>query len=266
MRRLAQVAAVLCAMHLLVGWLWLGLDRMWLPGGATFVRMFHLDRESNLPALFSTLLIAGCALLSWLAARTSEPELRTRFGWWVCAVVFGYLAIDEASALHESLSLPMRRSFELGGPLFFAWVVPASAFVLLFLAVQARFLFNVEPGTRSGMILAGMLYVSGALGMEMVGGWLVQANSAKHMQYVLLVLVEEGLEMAGMIVLCGTLLRHLADDAVAVSVRFREGGPVMPRAEDLEPIGDVRLAPAPKGEALRQAATARELRRKRKAG
>ena len=86
------------------------------------------------------------------------------------------------------------------------------AFGLLFL----RFLRQLPPRIGKLFVLAGTLYVTGALGMEIVGGFIVR--DPHNLTRVFVNLVEEVLEMAGVVVLIRALLLYLED--LGVALRF----------------------------------------------
>jgi hypothetical protein len=72
------------------------------PGGGD-LRAFDLNKEQTYPATFSALLLfgaGGLALLNGLVRTTDRSEQR---GWFLLALIFTFLGIDESTALHEIL-------------------------------------------------------------------------------------------------------------------------------------------------------------------
>ena len=55
------------------------------------------------------------------------------------------------------------------------------------------------------------LYVVGAVGLEMAGGWWTEGHGSGSALAVLLVALEESFEMAGIVVALAALLAHGAD-------------------------------------------------------
>jgi hypothetical protein len=80
------------------------------------------------------------------------------------------MSLDETATLHEKLLHPVRNALHAEGFFYFAWVIPGALFVLGFLAVTFGFLRRLAADTRRRFLVAGFIYVSGSLGMEMVGG------------------------------------------------------------------------------------------------
>ena len=88
------------------------------------VHLFDLDAEQNIPTLFSTGLLLMGALLSTILWKASRAEGLPERMWFVLAVAFTLLGVDEFCALHEGLVAPVRSTLHTTGLLYFAWVVP----------------------------------------------------------------------------------------------------------------------------------------------
>lgn len=168
------------------------------------VGLFSLSYEGNLPTWYSSALLLACAV-TLAAIAPGAPAREARY-WSLLAAVFGYLSIDEAVGLHEQLN----ELVHLGGPLYFGWIVPAGAAVLLLGVAYLRFLRRLPPETRRRFILAGLLYVGGALVMEIPLGVWTEAHGDAGLGYSLIDFVEETLEMTGATLFLLALLRHAA--------------------------------------------------------
>ena len=80
------------------------------------IRMIELDKEHNIPSLFSTLLLLSAGLLLALIATIERRrQARDAAKWAVLAVGFLLMAIDESISFHEGLIRPMRNLLG-GGP------------------------------------------------------------------------------------------------------------------------------------------------------
>jgi len=191
-------------------------------GGASVwrvVQLFNLDVEGTIPSWYSSCALLGAAGLLGLIARAERERGSQDWRYWAgLAVIFVALSADEAASIHELAIHPLRRALGVSGVLAFAWVIPGAAFVALVGAVYLRFLLRLPAPTRSQFVLAGALFVGGALGMEMVGGALYTAYGM-GLQTALESIVEETLEMVGIVVFIHALLSHLRH--VAGSIAFR---------------------------------------------
>ncbi|HLS47494.1 MAG TPA: hypothetical protein VK012_03185 [Gemmatimonadales bacterium] len=205
---LLGIIAVLVAVHAFATVAEFGFGHDYLFGLA---RIVNFDGESTAPAWFSSLLLLGASLLLaliWHRQRASGG--RYRFHWAGLAVVFLLLALDEAVAFHEELSEPVRNRLGAGGAFLHAWIIPYAVLGLLLLAAYVPFLRALPRRPLLLVLLAGALYVGGAMGMEMVGGYAWDTNPVRGPAIVAIMAVEETFEMVGLAVFIYALLDYLA--------------------------------------------------------
>jgi len=168
--------------------------------------MLSLSVESNLPTWYSSLLLAGCALLLLAVgagARQSAAPFRRH--WTFLGLVFLYMSLDEAVEIHENL----HGIVELHGLFFFSWVVPAGAVVFLLGLAYLPFLRHLPAQTRWRFVLAGVLYVGGALLLELPLGYWAERHGRDNLIYGLIDWVEETLELFGATLFLVSLLGYL---------------------------------------------------------
>lgn len=174
------------------------------------VPLFNLATETNVPTFFSTLLLllnASLFAFVWWTSPRREPGSRV---WLFLAFVFGFLALDEFAMIHELLIEPVRTSLDTGGLLYFAWLIPYAAAVVVIGASVAPAIWRLGGRFRLLFGLAAALYLGGAMGVEMLGGRYYEAQQAVvDLTYRLLQTVEETLELCGLIALVYTLLELL---------------------------------------------------------
>lgn len=167
-------------------------------GFAVAYRLFDADREGNVPTWFSAVLLVGIALLS-LGASTllRDRGAPLRWYWLGLAVVFTYLSLDELAGVHEELIPRLSLVVEARGALTYPWTIVAAPLVAVFALVYARFLWKLPLRTAGLLLLAGAVYVGGALGLEAGGGLIVDEDGEITLPYVLVTSAEEFLEMIG---------------------------------------------------------------------
>lgn len=83
-----------------------------------------------------------------------------------------------------------------------------------------RFLEDLPTGTRRAFILAGGIYVTGALLMEMPLGWWTTAHGSSNMGYALIDFVEESMEMIGVNLFILALVSHLGGGSGRLVLRL----------------------------------------------
>ena len=174
---------------------------------------FNLDKESNIPTIFSSLLLAGGAFLFYLNGRvrsSKDPKTSRKFK--VLAGIFIFFSLDELSSLHELLIDPLR-ALGFSGAFHFSWVVVFIPLLLLLALYLLRFYLSLSRKLKLGLFAAGVLYVGGALGIELVGGMIASSRGEANLLYGLVTTVEETLEITGLVVLWNVLLKELTQQS-----------------------------------------------------
>jgi len=186
-------------------------------GRTGVVPLLSLSHEQNLPTYYSAVLLVFAAVLSALLAvsppRANENR-RDRLAWWGLCAGFVYISIDEVLELHEHWG----SGLHLRGVLHFSWVVPAGCILVVLAALYGRFLLRMPRRTRNRLVLAGAVYVTGAVLLELPLGYWTEREGQKNLEYALIDWVEETLEMAGITLFLFTTLDLLV--ARGVTVRF----------------------------------------------
>lgn len=186
------------------------------------VRMFFLDEENNIPTFFSSgiLLLSAC-LLAVIAVLKKRERDSFAGHWTALAIIFMLLSVDEASSTHELLTAPLRNLLQTSGFLYFAWVIPGLAFVLVIATIYWRFLLHLPTRTRRLFVVAAIVYISGVIGTELAAGWYVELYGKNNLIYSFLAMLEETLEMTGVIVFVYALLDYMAVKVGEVRILVR---------------------------------------------
>jgi len=165
---------------------------------------FSLSYEGNIPTWLSSSLLLGCAIMAGLIAGEAATWRRH---WWGMMIAFGWVSLDEAAEIHEHLG----GLIGTHGLLYFDWVIPAMAVVLVLAAIYWPFLRALPRVTRNRMLLAAVIYVGGAAGMELPLGWWTERHGNTGLGYALIDWVEETMEMIGAAVALLALLSYRAE-------------------------------------------------------
>jgi len=161
------------------------------------VPLFNFDREMNVPTLYSAAAILLASLLLFKIALHHKKHHTAYIPWFGLGCIFIFLAIDEASVLHEGLIVPVRESLNTSGLLFYAWVIPYGIGLMIFLAIYAKFLLSLEKRTMWLFITSGSIFVVGAIGFELLGGQHAEIHGRNNLMYSVIYSCEELLEMLG---------------------------------------------------------------------
>ncbi|HTM30115.1 MAG TPA: hypothetical protein VL263_02370 [Vicinamibacterales bacterium] len=220
---LAAVVTCLTLADAAVLWVKFRLHHDYLFGLTPF---FDFNREGNLPAFYSACaLLVAAGLFLIVAADARQRADRWYRHWLGLGLIFLYMAIDEAAEIHGLLTNVIASMVETSGPLLFAWVIPYALLTLLFGIVYVPFTVALPPRIRTLFVLAGVVFVAGALGMEMFGGAIVSAHGGvgggglEYWAHAVEYTIEEALEMAGIVLLIYALLFHIAAQNIIVTLR-----------------------------------------------
>ncbi|MBB5376851.1 hypothetical protein HNQ07_002315 [Deinococcus metalli] len=179
-------------------------------GRDVLANMFALSGEGNMPTYYSSFLLAMAAAIAWVIARTKR-QVNDRFqrAWLAISAVFVYLSVDEVAQIHERVATGVRRIVADSAVLHYAWVAPYALVVLAVIVTFVPFLLHLPRRTAGGMILAGALYVLGAMGLEVFEGVLDFEGHFFSVAMAALVTIEESLEMCSVVLFIGVLLDYL---------------------------------------------------------
>lgn len=194
-----------------------GIDTAWGLQDA-----FRLGNEKNIPTWYTVGLLLIAAIASGILAahaRRSDRSVGSAAGWSGLAILFCLMSLDELMEIHEGWILPVRTLLNTSGPLYYAWVLPGLGLVLLLAAGYARFVRSLPRDVRQAFLLAAVLYVGGAVGMEMVSGAYYSWTGREDLVYELLTNIEECLEMLGAVGFIHAFLRQLTHSSVRCHVQ-----------------------------------------------
>lgn len=172
-------------------------------------QLFDFNSENSFPTLYSFVILLLAAILLFLVGMLTRKQGRRSRGWFVLALVFVFLAIDESLMIHEALMVPVRESLSATGLFYYAWIVPYSLLLLLLVFSLFPFILNLPSDTRRNFFLAGFIFVTGAVGVEALAGWHVTATGDDNLVYEVLYTIEELLEMVGIVLFIYALLNHI---------------------------------------------------------
>ncbi len=186
-------------------------------------QMFSLSYEKNVPTWYSAglLLVSGITLALIASVRRRQGAIHVGY-WWGLSAAFIYISIDETVSIHEYAG----RLVEAGGGfLYYDWVIPGAVVVLTFGLFYIKFLMKLPRWLCNRFILAGCVYVGGAMGVELFLGYWTDNYGTHNLGYGLIDLVEETMEMLGATVFLLALLEYLAGET---RILVREAGASSP--------------------------------------
>ena len=174
------------------------------------LRHFGLDIEHSLPAWYSSSLMLVAAGLLWFISR-AEPQTgqRREPAWLILAVIFVLLSIDESVSFHEAFIPLLSGRYHLTGIFTFGWVIPAFPVLVLLGLYLLPFLRRLPSQWAMRFIIAGLVYVGGAYGLELVGGAVFSREGRESVHYIAMMVTEESMEMIGLTLFISALLGYI---------------------------------------------------------
>lgn len=174
----------------------------------TITRFIHLGVDNNVPAWYSSLLLAVAALVSLECYR--EASTRNLSGYWTFLVISGlllFMSCDEIARFHEILGGQIAKHYGVAGK-HASWVwlggpIIITLFLCFFLILKKP--LSLVPGTTFYLGLGFALIVLGGVVLESTINWL----NHDDLQWVwdVEIVVEESLEMMGTISIIFSFLR-----------------------------------------------------------
>lgn len=176
------------------------------------LKKFYFDLEESVPTYFSSIILLFSSLLLVLIS-SIKYKIMDSFSdhWMIISVLFLVLSVDEIAGFHEVLIDPLNNLFHFTGFWRFSWVIPALIFVLIFTASYLKFLNSLPLKYKRGFIMAGCIYVIGAIGIEMVSAKLFINDKASEVDliYNLTITLEESFEMLGVMIFVSYLISYI---------------------------------------------------------
>jgi len=160
--------------------------------------LFDLDEEAALPTWVSTAMLGWAAILcAGIAGARRRAGSKEALAWRGIAWIMAYLSMDEVAGVHETVSSLSPIS----------WTIPFGILAIVVAAIYLPFVLRQRPETRFGFFAFGFVYVTGAAGVEFVTSQFFNESNKRQFAYSLDTVVEEGMEMFGVVIFIYTLMR-----------------------------------------------------------
>lgn len=155
-------------------------------------RWFDVALENNVPTGWTVLLLLVLARRLW-------RHRGIHWTWRAASLVAVVLAIDEWVGWHEHLRVVGTALHGIGvGLPTYAWVLPGLCVAALAVAAATPWLRCLPSDVRGRIVLALLVFCTGALGVEALSGLVHHVDGSAQM-WTALTTVEEALEMAGVL-------------------------------------------------------------------
>ena len=184
-----------------------------------YLSMADLNAEGNLPTFYSTLLLLSASAILLVIATKGKQK----FYWYFLGVLFFFLALDENIGIHERFDTLTRSVLvtEPSGIFYFSWIIPYGIALVILLAFLYKFIWNLPNKTKFLFIISGLIFVSGAIGLEMISGVYAENSGFLTRSFRILTFFEEILEMTGVSLFIFALLDYIEDNFGVLTISMQ---------------------------------------------
>jgi hypothetical protein len=163
--------------------------------------------------LAASLLLTLCARLSLRHDRANTVH------WIILAGAFFLFAADQAVGMHELVTRPLRAALGLTNAFTLSWLLLGAPLLIAAGAGSLGFLGRLPREAAHGIAVAGIVFVSGAFGLELISGDVAVTFGRESLAYRLCSSFEEMLEIVGLTLFLSALLRLVAARAPLFRLR-----------------------------------------------
>jgi len=181
-----------------------------------FIPLFAFDLEQSVPTFFSFSILFVSSLLLFFIALSENSDKKYWFG---LSMIFLFLSMDESISIHEKFVEPTQHLLNTSGYMLFAWVIPYTLFVIIFLLFYFKFLLRLPRKIMIMLVISGAIYVFGAIGLELFEGKIFETDG-RSIKYLMFTTVEETMEMLGVSYFIYSLVYYLSSKKETSSIKI----------------------------------------------
>jgi nitrate/nitrite transporter NarK len=156
----------------------------------TLNKIFNVDKEHNIPTLYSSYLILFAAFISLAIylLEKNKPGAIKPVKWLLLALILVYLSMDELENIHERFGRYLRETFHTTGWMHHVWIVSFSILVLIVFFYFLPFLKRLPFGITKKFVLAGFIYAGSAILGDLFAGKYIQTHPTNRfgMPYIIM--------------------------------------------------------------------------------
>ena len=191
-----------------------------------FLRLLDVRGEQSIPAYVSAINLLLASILIFIIYSYEKSNKQNGAGYWLfLSILFLYLSIDESASIHENFENVHRYLVrkELISPILdtHQWLPFGVFFIFAVSIVLLPFVRKLPADTRRYFLIAGCVFITGAVGFEYLGAWMRKTGFVESRQdwaYLIRRLFEEGFEMYGVAIFNCALYREILRRKISVLI------------------------------------------------
>ncbi len=199
-RYLLKVLIATCVILLLVHIALTICHYRWIELPWMLRELFDVDEEESIPTWFSSGVLLLVAVVLFFIYRLKQHAGDTNAPYWAgLGAGFTFMSVDEIAGFHETLNSVIEMS----------WAVPGLVVAVVVGLLYLKFLSSLPAATAVRFMMAGGIFVGGAIGVELATEPFLYNDELDTLAYNLWTPVEEGMEMGGVIFFLSALFDYL---------------------------------------------------------
>jgi hypothetical protein len=181
------------------------------------VYWFDLNNEKRFGAIFgASIIVIAAVCMLWTGLKTETRKWMLAGYILVSGIIF-FMACDEFFSIHERTGQMAGVSAEYGSQVVPGWVKVMAVVVALLCIPMGAFWWHLPKAFKIRTMIAAAVFLGGAMGVEVISSAFVMHQGTKEtLGYGLLVAIEEGMEMIGIVILIDAILLHRAKALASV--------------------------------------------------
>jgi len=200
---------------------------------------FDHDGEASLPAWYQGMGLFMCGVfLSAVAVRTHQRRMKGAKRWAILSCLFGLCSADEVAALHETFGNSLSSHIGHLGFGVYSWIIAGVPLVTVLAIAFVPLILKMPRPIMITLILAGVFYVVGAVGFEVIEAKI--DNLYGTMPFVYVTAVEETFEQIGIILFIRGALAYAQEIRAFDSIVVTECGNLVSEPADEAPPAEKR--------------------------
>jgi len=200
------------------------------------IDFFDVGKEQSLPTYFSlmNLFLSSVLLFILFQINNQIPEQNTEITqsnhskyWLFLSLLFLFLSLDESAGIHENFALLYEYLVEhhtISRQLSsHQWLPFGIAFVVIIFIILIPFIRKLSSKTRTYFLLSGFVFLSGAIGFEYLGAFMLDTGisaTREELLYRIRRIFEEGFEIYGIVLFNCALYREINLKKASIKIQF----------------------------------------------
>lgn len=187
------------------------------------IGLVYFDSQGGLPFYFSSIcLLLTSSLLIIIYREHKQNNLFDKNYWLVLSIGFLIMSIDEYVGIHRILSKVIREFFPVGQLFYFAWVIPGIILCLILCLYFLNFYLRLPRRFKVSFGISAVLFVGGAIGIEILDGFFVPAENDANLIYSILVTLEQTMEWGAVLMFLYSLTEYMKSYLKTIPISHME--------------------------------------------